>query len=137
MAKGTRILMILGNKVICMMFNALTLPAIHSMMVVTSPIGVQAPPALAAMTIMLAKNQRSCLTGIILLSSVHIMMVVVRLSRMADKQNASTPNIHNSSTLDVALIWSVMTRKPPQRSTTSTMVMAPSRKNTVSPVSPK
>ncbi|EKD39862.1 MAG: hypothetical protein ACD_75C00272G0004 [uncultured bacterium] len=48
-----------GRKTPFMIARVVIWPPIHSMVVVTSPIGVQAPPALAAMTMIPAKNSRS------------------------------------------------------------------------------
>ncbi len=48
-----------GTKSVPIRAAAVTLPRIQSMIVVTSPMGDHAPPLLAAMTIRLAKIQRS------------------------------------------------------------------------------
>lgn len=52
----------LGRNNVFMMLPEEMFSFIHNIMVVTSPIGVQAPPALAAMIIMLPKIQRSFVT---------------------------------------------------------------------------
>ena len=49
----------LGMNSVFMMFTVVICPPIQSMVVVTSPIGVHAPPAFAAITIIPAKNNRS------------------------------------------------------------------------------
>jgi hypothetical protein len=67
-----------------MMFIVVIWPPIHSIVVVTSPIGDQAPPALAAMTMMPAKNRRSAWLDSSLRISEIMTMVVVRLSSSAD-----------------------------------------------------
>ncbi len=89
-----------------------TFPATHSMMVVTSPMGLQAPPEFAARMTMPPKNQRSCLSGINFLRSVTITMAVVRLSRIAEKKKVMKLSTQRSFTLFVVLIWSVMMEKP-------------------------
>ena len=83
-----------GRNTDSMMFSEVTWPPIHSIVVVTSPIGVQAPPALAAMTMMPAKNRRSsCLARILRISEIAT-MVVVRLSRMAERKKVTKPTSH-------------------------------------------
>jgi len=58
-------------------------------------------------------------------------MVVVRLSRMALRKNETKPTIHIRVDSLVVLMREVMTSKPLCASTTSTMVIAPIRKNTI------
>jgi hypothetical protein len=81
-----------------MMASVVIWPPIHSMVVVTSPIGDQAPPELAAMTMMPAKNRRSsCLASSLRISEI-ITMVVVRLSRTALRKKVTKPTSHISET---------------------------------------
>ena len=101
---------------------------IQSMVVVTSPITVQAPPALAAITTMPAKNSRVSRSATSFRSNEIITMVVVRLSSTADRKNVNQLTIQSSWTLFLALIRSVISEKPSWASTSSTIVIAPIRK---------
>ena len=107
------------------------------MMVVTSPIGLQAPPALAAMITMPAKVHRSFLSLISLRSSAHITMAVVMLSRAALRKKVMMLSTHIKVTLFVPVILSVITRKPSWASMSSTIVMAPIRKKRMLAMSPR
>jgi len=99
---------ILGTISILMIFPAVICPP----MVVTSPIGDHAPPALAASTTILAKNHRVCLSSINLRIKATITMVVVKLSSAADMKKVKTLNIHNNLILLVVLILSVIKLNP-------------------------
>ena len=66
---------------------ALTCPPIHSIIVVTSPIGDQAPPAFAARIKTPAKSHNVSLSLISFGSNAAITIAVVRLSRTAEKKN--------------------------------------------------
>ena len=134
---GTNRQIKLGRKVMMMMLPADTSPAIHSMMVVTSPMGDHAPPALAATITILAKNQRSWRSPMSLRSSATITMEVVRLSKTADMKKARMEMTHSSFTLLVVEILSVIMRKPPSVSMSSTIVIAPIRKKRISAISPR
>lgn len=112
---------------------ALNLPASQSMIVVTSPIGLHAPPAFATMTIPTTtakslsdeKNRRAiCI----------IMMVTVRLSRRAEKKKVSVDMRRNCplSASPMAAILERTMSKNRKWISVSTMVMAASR-NTMSP----
>ena len=90
-----------------------TLPFTHNMIVVISPMGDQAPPALAAMIIMLAYNQRSLGSLTNLRNNNTITIEVVRLSRIADMKNVTNERIHKSFFLSRDVIRSVMIEKPP------------------------
>ncbi len=57
MTSGTTRQTVEARKVVFMILAVVICPPIQSMVVVTSPIGDQAPPALAAMTIIPAKNK--------------------------------------------------------------------------------
>ena len=107
------------------------------MMVVTSPMGLQAPPALAAMITMPAKVQRSLRSRISLRSSALITMAVVMLSSAALRKKAMMLSIHSSDTLLVPVMRSVITRKPSCTSISSTTVMAPIRKKRIPAMSPR
>lgn len=98
--------------------------------------GEKAPPLLAAMTITLAKIHRSFCPLIIRRSSMIIMIVVVMLSSTADIKKVMIDSNQSSLRLLRVLMWSVMTWNPPCRSISSTMVMAPIRKKSISLVSP-
>lgn len=87
-------------------------PLIQSMVVVTSPMGVQAPPALAAMTTRAPKSLLASTLGTSLRRSEIMTMVVVRLSSTEDMTKARMPMVHMSPFLEVVLMKSVTTRKP-------------------------
>jgi hypothetical protein len=70
--------------------------AIQSIVVVTSPIGDQAPPALAAITTRLTYQMRSSRLVMSLRRSVTRMIVAVRLSMTEDRINPPIPVIHSS-----------------------------------------
>ncbi len=106
-------------------------PPIHSIVVVTSPIGDQAPPELAAMTMMPAKNSRSAWFASSLRISEIMTMVVVRLSSSALRKKVTKPTSHIRVESCCVLIRLVITSKPLCASTTSTMVIAPIRKNAI------
>ena len=114
-----------------------TMPLIHSMMVVTSPIGEKAPPLLAATITIEAKMSLSFGSCISLRSTMIITIEVVRLSRMAERKNVINATRHSSLRFERVFIVSRTKLKPPLASTISTMVMAPMRKNSVSAVSPR
>ena len=118
----------LGTKSIFMMLAAVTWPPIHSMMVVTSPMGLHAPPALAAITTMPARIHRSCLSFTSLRSNAHITIVVVMLSSAALRKKVMVPTTQMSIDFRWPVMWSVITRNPSCASTSSTIVMAPMRK---------
>ena len=77
-------------------FKVLTLFPIQSMVVVTSPIGDQAPPAFAATMINPANQIRSSLFFTIFCKMEINTMVAVKLSIIADNKNANPENIHNN-----------------------------------------
>ena len=126
-----------GRICVAMSDPAVTLPRIQSMMVVTSPMGDQAPPLLAAMTITLAKTQRSLLSSISRRMTMIMMIVVVMLSSAADMKKVIRESSHSSLRLRRVVMCSVMTLKPPCMSMSSTIVMAPIRKIRISHVSPR
>ena len=120
-----------------MRLPAETLPRIHSMMVVTSPMGDHAPPVLAAMMMTPANIHRSRTVGTILRSIIIMMMVVVMLSSTADMKKVMKASVHRRVILLRVVMRSVMMENPPWRSMRSTMVIAPMRKTSVSQVLPK
>ncbi len=131
MAKGTSKFTSEGKIKDCMMDRAVICPPIHSMVVVTSPMGDQAPPALAAMTMRPAKIKRSSRLCSSFLVNDTMTMVVVRLSKMALKKKLTPATTHSKVANLVVLMREVTTSKPLWASTTSTMVMAPIKKNTI------
>ena len=66
-----------------------------------------------------------------------ITMDVVRLSRMADRMKVMKAMRHSSARFDLVCSVSRTKLKPPFWSTSSTMVMAPIRKNSVVAVLPR
>ncbi|OPZ10761.1 MAG: hypothetical protein BWZ07_02458 [Alphaproteobacteria bacterium ADurb.BinA280] len=120
-----------GSNTALMMARLVICPPIHSMVVVTSPMGDQAPPEFAATTMMPAKNSRSsCLASSLRISEI-MTMVVVRLSRMALRKKVTKPTSHIKLVSFVVRMREVITSKPSCASITSTMVIAPIRKNTI------
>ena len=109
---GTIMATILGTIKVLIIVIVVNCPPIHNIVVVTSPIGDQAPPALAATTTIPAKNQRSYLSSINFLSKETITIVVVKLSKAAEKKKVSTLTIHNNFTLFFVVILSVIIEKP-------------------------
>ena len=103
-AAGMIILIKLGKSVWIIIEVAVICPPIHNMVVVTSPIGDQAPPELAAITTRAANISRSSLSAIIFRNSETRTMVVVRLSRTADKKNVMNPISQTSFFLFVVFI---------------------------------
>ena len=120
-----------------MMFKVLIWLPIQSMVVVTSPMGDHAPPAFAAITIMLLNSNRSLRWCSIFCTKVTITIDVVRLSSIADKKKVIKQIIHNSFRLLVVVILWVTILKPLWVAISSTMVMAPSRKKIISAMLPK
>ena len=81
-----------------------TLSAIHNIVVVTSPIGDQAPPAFADIMIRPA-NQSLVSRSIITFCRIVINTIVaVRLSIIADKMNARKAKIQSNDLLDFVFI---------------------------------
>ena len=105
------------------------------MVVVMSPMGDHAPPALAEMITIPAYSQRVSLSAMSFLKRETMTIDVVRLSKTAEKKKVSSAKIHIKMTLLLVLIRSVMTEKPSWASTNSTMVIAPKRKNKIDEIS--
>ena len=92
--------------------TVVTFSPIHSMVVVTSPMGDHAPPAFAAMIISPANQIRSLFSAINFLRIVINTIVAVRLSMMADKIKAKIHMIHNSDLFLFVLINCFIVAKP-------------------------
>lgn len=105
----------------------MTFSAIQSMIVVTSPVGVHAPPLFAAIITTLAKSHLSLLSPTSFLSSIVITIAVVRLSSTADMKKVMKAKIQRSLRLFEVVILSVITENPPWTSISSTIVIAPMR----------
>ena len=132
---GTKVQTMLGINRLFMMAAAEICPPIQSMVVVTSPIGDQAPPALAAITIIPAKNRRISLSGINFRTKETITMVVVKLSNTEDKKKATIHTTQSRAIGFFVLMRSVMNLNPWCASTNSTMVIAPIKKNRICAIS--
>ncbi len=117
--------------------NGTALPPVHSMIVVTSPMGDQAPPQLAAMIITLANHSRSCVDPTRRRMTIIIMIVVVMLSSTADIKNVITAIIHSRRCPLRVEIRPVRIEKPPWASIMPTIVIAPIRNINVWHVSPR
>ena len=116
--------------------RAVTCPPIQSIVVVTSPTGDQAPPALAAMMIIPAKIHLSFCPVTSLRTMETITIAVVRLSMNAERKNAMILRIQRSFRFLRTLILSVITSNPSCASINSTIVIAPSRKNSMPDIFP-
>ena len=79
---------------------------------------------------------RVCLDTTSFLSTMTITMDVVRLSSVADKKKVTIITLHSRACLLRVANFCLTKLKPPLLSTTSTMVIAPSRKKSISLVSP-
>ena len=108
MAKATR----LGKNRVEMTLQEEIFSLIHNIVVVTSPIGVQAPPALAAMTAKQSGTNLSFFSGINLRMMEIIKIIVVRLSKIAERKKVMQDDSINNSGLDLVLknLWT--TSKP-------------------------
>src|SRR5215208_1078102 len=103
---------ILGTNRIVMILAVEIWPPIHNIVVVTSPIGVHAPPAFAAITIMPAKKSRMSRFGISFRINETITIAVVRLSRIDERKNVTQHISHSKVFGFLVLILSVISRKP-------------------------
>ena len=79
---------------------------------VTSPIGLKAPPALAAITTIPVNIILISPFGINFLKSVTIIIAVAKLSNKADKTKVIKATIHNNLKTEVVLILLVITVNP-------------------------
>ncbi len=82
------------------------------MVVVTSPIGDQAPPAFAAIMINPANQIRSSLTFTIFCKMEINTIVAVKLSMIADKTNANPEKVHNNFFLLLKPTYPLIDEKP-------------------------
>ena len=85
---------------------------IQSIVVVTSPIGDQAPPALAAMIISPANQILSLFSGTSFLKIVTKTIVAVRLSMIAERMKARMHMIHSSERFLLVLMKRFIVEKP-------------------------
>ena len=122
----------LGRKTEVMVLRVLMLPLIQSMVVVTSPMGVQAPPEFAARTIAAPKNFLLSGSFTSFRSRDTITMVLVRLSKIALMKKEMKDITQSKDSFDLALMAFVTSLKPWWESTISTMVIAPIRKKIIS-----
>ena len=104
------------------------------MVVVTSPIGDHAPPAFAAIITNDAKYNRSSCEATNLRIIVIITIVVVKLSKMADKKKAKREIMTNKEYFEVAFIRSERILNPWCKSMSSTIVIAPIKNNNISAI---
>ena len=137
MKAGTSIEMSDGTKISVSTPSVVITPLIHSMMVVTSPMGEKAPPELAAITTSAAYISRSPRLCTSFLSTMIITILVVRLSKMAERKKVIKAILHISLRLERVFRASRTKLKPPFESTISTIVIAPIRKNSVPAASPR
>ena len=78
-------------------FQKPTMPRCHTISVVMSPKGLNAPPALAATTMLMQPSEmKRALPAPTASNTAHSTSAVVRLSRNGDSTNASPPVIQNS-----------------------------------------
>ena len=103
-SKGTKHTRILGMNSCRIMLIAEICPPIQSIVVVTSPKGEKAPPALAAIMIIPTNQRRSSLCDKIFAVREVITMAVVRLSRTDEIKNVRMVMIQSSFTLLRVLI---------------------------------
>src|SRR6187399_2879007 len=101
-----------GKIVLIIILTVVTWWPIHNIVVVTSPIGLHAPPALAEITTNDASINLSLCEGINLRSMVTITIVVVRLSRIAERKKVRKPMIQTNFLLLVVFIRLVMISNP-------------------------
>ena len=107
------------------------------MIVVTSPMGENAPPELAAMITSAAYLNLSSFSGMSFRSIIIITMLVVRLSSIADSRKVRNATRQSKTLLSLVLTQLRTKLNPPFWSTSSTIVIAPMRKNSVVDVLPR
>ena len=132
---GTNRLIKLGRKSSEIKGPVVNCPPIQSIVVVTSPIGLQAPPAFAAITMTPAKNHRDFWLLMSFRAKLTITIAVVKLSNAADKKNESKEIIQSSLTWFVVEMRSVIIENPLCASMISTMVIAPIKNNKIPEIS--
>ena len=96
---------ILGNINCFIILSAVICPPIQSIVVVTSPNGDHAPPALAAITIIPANHRRSSFSVKIFEHNEVITIAVVKLSSNAERKKVNTVIISNNFCLLVVDIF--------------------------------
>mmetsp|Transcript_5653 Transcript_5653/g.11250 ORF Transcript_5653/g.11250 Transcript_5653/m.11250 type:complete len:207 (-) Transcript_5653:543-1163(-) len=126
-----------GNKRFPMRGPVVTCPPRYNIVEVISPMGVQAPPALEATTMTPPTCMRNCVSLMSFCMREIITITTVRLLRTEESANVIKPTTTTRSRRFDALIALVMISKPLCASMISTMVRAPSRKNTTSETSSK
>ena len=102
-----------GMKISLMTPPAVIIPAFHSIMVVTSPIGENAPPEFAAMITNEAYIIRSFLSWTSLRRIITITILVVRLSKIADKKKVINAIFHSRLRFVLECITFFTQLKPP------------------------
>ena len=117
--------------------EVLILPFTQSMMVVTSPMGENAPPLFAASITIDEYMSLSEVSLTTLFNTMTITMAVVMLSSTAERKNVKIVSFHNSPVFDRDFRLFLTKLNPPFASTTSTIAIAPSRKKRISEVSPR
>lgn len=108
---------------------------IQSMVVVTSPIGDHAPPAFTAMMTSPANTSRSSRFGNIFDKREIMTIVVVRLSKIADRKKLTNPTIHSNVRFLFPRKNAATQSNPSCASMISTIVIAPMRKNRMPAIS--
>src|SRR6188768_4203807 len=103
---------ILGSNKVLIILTEEICPPIHSIVVVTSPIGDHAPPAFAPITIMPQKNSLIFLSGTSFLVRDTIKIAVVRLSSSAERKKVTQHITHNKVFGFFVVIRSVITLNP-------------------------
>mmetsp|Transcript_50929 Transcript_50929/g.75522 ORF Transcript_50929/g.75522 Transcript_50929/m.75522 type:complete len:266 (-) Transcript_50929:1238-2035(-) len=101
-----------GKKSCVTVGTVVSCPLIHSIVVVTSPMGVHTPPAFAATTTMAPKRRRSTSFGTNLRRRDTMTMVTVRLLRMEERKKVRNPIVQKSPFFDLVVILLVTTLKP-------------------------
>jgi hypothetical protein len=107
----------------------------YIIVVVMSPMGVHAPPAFEAMTMVPPMRWRSASSFTSFWSRETMTMTTVRLFKTEDRTKVRMPMTRSRSRALVGLIAFVMMSKPLCASMISTMVSAPRRKKTTSETS--
>ena len=98
-----------GKKSCVIVGKVVSWPLIHSIVVVTSPIGVQTPPALAATTTIAPNKRLSSSLGINFRRRETITIVTVRLFNMEERKKVKKPIIQNKAFLDFVVMRLVIT----------------------------
>mmetsp|Transcript_6977 Transcript_6977/g.14107 ORF Transcript_6977/g.14107 Transcript_6977/m.14107 type:complete len:221 (+) Transcript_6977:344-1006(+) len=140
-ANGSKITTVDGTSSHAIVFITVILSAIHNIVVVTSPTGLHAPPAFAAMTMTPPMLWRRCLSlPTACRSNFKQTMVAVKLSITALRKKQRKPRMGMRGSfrpLASRAIAAVTTAKPPKWSIDSTTPMAGSKKRIIAPTSCK